>query len=63
MQNFFTGIATRMPAGCTNACWARPTAPRRAEIARRLVLLNLVADDRDAALKFYEVYKGAGGGD
>jgi hypothetical protein len=36
---------------------------KKSEIARRLVLLNLVADDRDAALKFYEVYKGAGGGD
>jgi len=36
---------------------------KKSEIARRLILLNLVADDRDAALKFYEVYKGAGGGD
>jgi hypothetical protein len=37
--------------------------PRKAEIARRLVLLNLLSGDRDAALKNYEVYKSAGGGD
>lgn len=36
---------------------------RKAEISRRLVLLNLVANDRESAMKFYEVYKGAGGGD
>jgi len=37
--------------------------PRKNEIARRLILLNLLADDRAGALKFYEVYKSSGGGD
>ncbi len=36
---------------------------RKADISRRLVLLNLVAGDRDAALKNFEIYKSAGGGD
>ncbi|HYI95960.1 MAG TPA: hypothetical protein VEX68_20630 [Bryobacteraceae bacterium] len=36
---------------------------RKADISRRLVLLNLIAGDRDAALKSYEIYKTAGGGD
>ena len=42
---------------------ASADGPKKSEIARRLVLLNLVANDRDSAMKFYEVYKGAGGGD
>jgi hypothetical protein len=37
--------------------------PRKNQIARRLVLLNLLAGDRDSAAKFYEVYKNTGGGD
>lgn len=36
---------------------------RKNEISRRLVLLNLLANDRAGALKFYEIYKSSGGGD
>src|SRR3954451_20210122 len=32
----------------------------KSDVARRLVLLNLIADDRNGAMKYYEVYKGAG---
>jgi hypothetical protein len=42
---------------------ATADSARKADLARRLVLLNLVAGDRESALKFYEVYKETGGGD
>jgi hypothetical protein len=41
----------------------RFTGPQKADVAKRLVLLSLVAGDREAALKHYEAYKTAGGGD
>jgi hypothetical protein len=37
--------------------------PRKNLIARRLVILNLLAGDRDGAAKFYDLYKSTGGGD
>jgi hypothetical protein len=37
--------------------------PKKNQIARRLVLLDLLAGDRDGAAKAYEVYRGTGGGD
>lgn len=36
---------------------------KKAEIARRLVLLDLVANDRDAAFTSYGIYRSAGGSD
>ena len=42
---------------------ASADGPKKSDIARRLVLLNLVATIAILRLKFYEVYKGAGGGD
>jgi hypothetical protein len=36
---------------------------KKTDVARRLVLLSVIADDREGALKHYESYKSAGGGD
>ena len=40
---------------------AQTTGAQKADVAKRLVMLSLLADDRDGALKHYEVYKAAGG--
>jgi hypothetical protein len=39
------------------------SGPAASPIARRLIVLDLIAGDRDAALRHYEIYKAAGGGD
>ena len=42
---------------------ASASGSEKTEIARRLVLLGLIADDRESALKYYDVYKAGGGSD
>ena len=63
MPNFFTGTVIPRLAQPMRSYYRRRDGPRKNQIARRLVLLDLLAGDRDGAAKFYEVYKSTGGGD